>query len=163
MHAALFSRPLEVTMLTRRIAVGATALTLALPALAAASPIHDPAPGQPAPVAYGGASVAKTGVVYGDTQYNQQNTKDLGGPTRVDTGVPARVDRIGSLTPAQLAAAYGTDQPVGTPIPANTTVASSNDGTDGWEIAALGGAALLAACGLGGAYIVRARRRTVEA
>ena len=74
-----------------------------------------------------------------------------------------RVDRIGAMTSAQLAAAYGTTQPTGKPIPATTTVASSNDGTDGWEIAALGGAALLAACGLGGAYMVRARRRTVEA
>jgi hypothetical protein len=158
MHAALFSRPREVTMLTRRIAVGATALTLALPALAAASPIHDPAPAQRAPVAYGGPSVASGGVTYGDTQYNQQNTNDLG------TSKPkSYADRVGSLTAEQLAAAYGTTKPVGTPIPATTTVASRNDGTDGWEIAALGGAALLAACGLGGAFVVRARRRTVEA
>jgi hypothetical protein len=160
MHAALLTTS-EVTMLTRRIAVSACALSLAVPALAGASPIHDPATGQRAPVAYGGAFVAKTGgVVYGDTQYNQQNTQDLGGPTRADLGVPARVDRIGSLTSAQLAAAYGTTQPAGKPIPATTTVASHNDGTDGWEIAALGGAALLAAAGLGGAYVVRARRRT---
>jgi hypothetical protein len=148
MHAALFSRPQEVTMLTRRIALGATALSLAVPALAGASPINDPATAQHAPV------------TYGDTHYNQQNARDLGAPTRVDTGVPARVDRIAAMTYAQIAAAYGTTQPVGTPIAAHTTVASSNDGTDGWEIAAIGGAALLAAAGLGGAYGVRARRRT---
>jgi hypothetical protein len=140
-------------MLTRRIAVSACALTLAVPALAVASPIHDPSTAQPTPVAYGGASVAKSGgVAYGDTKYDLQNTQDL--------GVPARVDRIGSLTPAQLAAAYGTTQPAANPVPATTTAASDNNGTDGWEIAALGGAALLAACGLGGAFIVRARRRT---
>jgi hypothetical protein len=135
-------------MLTRRIALGATALSLAVPALAGASPIHDPATAQRGPV------------TYGDTQYNQQNARDLGAPTRADLGVPARVDRIAAMTPAQLAAAYGTTPPAGKPIPAHTTVASSNDGTDGWEIAAIGGAALLAAAGLGGAYVVRARRRT---
>ncbi|HEY7621547.1 MAG TPA: hypothetical protein VH834_17340 [Solirubrobacteraceae bacterium] len=132
-------------MLTRRIAVGATALTLALPALAGASPIHDPSTAQRAPVAYGGPAVAG-----GDTKSDLPNTQNL--------GVPARVDRIGSLTAAQLAAAYGTTQPVDKPVPAVT--ASNNDGTDGWELAALGGAALLAACGLGGTLLVRARRRT---
>ena len=120
-------------MLTRRIAVSACALTLAVPALAGASPIHDPAAAQRTPVAYGGPSVAKS---------------------------QSYADRVGSLTPKQLAAAYGTTKPVGTPVPATTTAASDNNGTDGWEIAALGGAALLAACGLGGAFIVRARRRT---
>ncbi len=135
-------------MLTRRIAASACALTLALPALAVASPIHDPSTAQRTPVAYGGASVAKTGAVaHGDTKYDLQNTKSY-------------ADRVGSLTPEQLAAAYGTTQPVAKPLPATTTAASDNDGTDGWEIAALGGAALLAACGLGGAFIVRARRRT---
>jgi hypothetical protein len=141
-------------MLTRRIAVGATALTLALPALAAASPIHDPTPAQPAPVAYGVPSVAQSGgVTYGSTQYDLQNQKDLGASQ-------SYADRVGSLTPEQLAAAYGTTQPVGKPIPATTTTASDNDGVDGWEIGALGGAALLAACGLGGAFVVRARRRS---
>jgi hypothetical protein len=122
-------------MLTRRIAASACALTLGLPALAVASPIHEPVTAQRTPVAYGGPSVANSGGV-------------------------TYADRVGSLTPEQLAAAYGTTKPVGTPIPATTTAASDNNGTDGWEIAALGGAALLAACGLGGAFIVRARRRT---
>jgi hypothetical protein len=157
MHAALLSRPQEVTMLTRRIVAGASALALALPAVAAASPIHDPAAAQRVPVAYGGALVAKSGgVTYGDAKYDLQNRRDLGAPKSPQS----YADRVGSLSYEQLAAAYGTTKPDVKPIPASTTVASDNDGTDGWQIAALGEAGLLLALGVGGTFLVRARRRT---
>ena len=50
------------------------------------------------------------------------------------------VDRVGSLTPAQLAAAYGTTKPTD----ARSAPTASNDNTtNGWQIAALGEAAVL--------------------
>jgi hypothetical protein len=47
MHSAPLSRSQEVTMLTRRIAVPACALCLAVPGVAGAQPIHDPPPVTP--------------------------------------------------------------------------------------------------------------------
>jgi hypothetical protein len=163
MHAALLSRPEEVTMI-RRIAASACALALLVPAAASARPGFDP------PVAFGGTSVAKTGgVTYGDTKYDLQNQQDL------KAAKPSYADRVGSLSAEQLAAAYGTTKP-GTPtqfaygasapdakfVPATTApvaTASAGDDTDGWQIAALAEAGLLAALGFGTAVIVRARRR----
>jgi hypothetical protein len=160
MQAALLSRPVEVIMLTRRIATGACALALVVPALAGAQPIHDQ------------SSAPQTPVVYGDTKYDLQNQQDQ------KSAKPSYADRVGSLSAEQLAAAYGTAKPT-TPAEQFTTAygasapnarfvpttaaayggASDGDSTDGWQIAALGEAGLLAAFGLGSVALVRARRR----
>jgi hypothetical protein len=137
MHAALLSRPQEVTMLTRRIAVSACALALVLPAAAGAQPIHDQ------------SSPAKGTVAYGDTKYDLQNQQDQ------NTAKPSYVDRIGSLTAAQMAAAYGTTNP---PAAAKTPAVSADDSNDGWQIAALAEAAFLAALALGAAALVARRQ-----
>ena len=154
-------------MLTRRIAASACALALVVPAAASARPADDQ------PVAFGGSSVAKTGgVTYGDTKYDLHNQQDL------KAAKPAYADRVGSLSAEQLAAAYGTTKPTApaqqfataygaaTPnarfVPATAASvgsASDGDGTDGWQIAALSEAGLLAAFALGSAVVVRARRR----
>ena len=137
-------------MITRRIIACACALALAVPAVASARP------GFEAPV------TDTSHVVYGDTKYDLQNTQDLApkgvtGDTKGDVK-PAYVDRVGSLTAAQLAAAYGTTLPKATPV-ASPSVSSSDDGTDGWRIAAVAEAGLLAAFVLGAATFV-GRMRT---
>jgi hypothetical protein len=138
MQAASLSRPEEVTMLTRRIVACACALALAVPAAAGARAGFDPPP-------------STQHVVYGDTKYDLQNTQDLApkGDTKNDLE-PSYVDRVGSLSPAQLAAAYGTTQPKGTPV----ATASSDDGVNGWRIAAVAEAGLLASIALAGAALV---------
>jgi hypothetical protein len=169
MQSASLSRPEEVTMLTRRIVACACALALAVPAAAAARPGFD------APVQ------KQDPVAYGDTKYDLQNTQDLApkGDTKNDIK-PSYADRVGSLSPAQLAAAYGTTQPKGTPIasaPAVTThrvivpagkgvggrivplhhnpsAGSSDNDVNGWQIAAVAEAGLLAALLLGSAALV---------
>jgi hypothetical protein len=122
-------------------------------------------------------------VVYGDTKYDLQNQSDQKSPTGVSaydqaisgdtkgnlpraiapapSGTPSApvtsVDRVGSLTPAQLTAGYGKTKPIATPASAP---AASNDDTDnGWQIAALGEAAVLAALALG-AVALAARRQS---
>jgi hypothetical protein len=64
--------------------------------------------------------------------------------------------QISALSDAQLAAAYGTAIPTWIPTPANTT-AASDDGTNGWEIAAIVEAGLIAAIALGSAAFIRRR------
>jgi hypothetical protein len=132
-------------VITRRIIACACALALAVPAVASARP------GFEAPVP------ATSHVVSGDTKYDLQNTQDLApkgvtGDTKSDVK-PAHLDRVGSLTAAQLAAAYGTTHPKTTPV-ASPSVNSSDDGTDGWRIAAVAEAGLLAAFILGAATFV---------
>jgi hypothetical protein len=140
MQAASLSRPEEVTMLTRRIVACACALALAVPAAAAARPGFDPPP-------------STQHVVYGDTKYDLQNTQDLApkGDTKNDIK-PAYVDRVGSLSAAQLTAAYGTTHEP-TPVAVSSTD-SSDDGVNGWRIAAVAEAGLLAAIALAGAALV---------
>jgi hypothetical protein len=159
--------------MSRRIIPVLCALAVAVvPATALAQPAQDPSP-----------AVTRGGVVYGDTKYDLQNQQDQQSATSVsayeqaisrDTkgnlpraiapaGTPADkpstpvsgVDRVGSLTPAQLAAAYGTTKPTGTPVAAP---ASDNDTSDGWQIAALAEAAFLAALALGAAALVARRQ-----
>lgn len=157
-------------MLSRRIAASACALCLAVPAVAGAQPTHDPASAQRGPVAYG------------DTKYDLQNGHDLAGDTKGDLSVaqqyeqaiagdtkgnlprsiapapdakPAYVDRVGSLTPAQLAAAYGTTQPA---APPHASVVASDHGANGWRIAAVIEAALLAAFAIAAAVLLSGRR-----
>jgi hypothetical protein len=169
MHAALLSRPQEVIMLIRRIAVSACALALVVPAAAMARPAVDP------PVGYGGAGFAPPvgntgGVAYGDTKYDLQNQKDQ------KAAKPAYADRVGSLSTEQLAAAYGTTKPTAPAdqfsnaygatapnarfVPATAASAdAASDGDSGWQIAALSEAGLLAAFGLGSVALLRGRRR----
>jgi hypothetical protein len=132
----------EVTMITRRIVACACALALAVPAVASARP------GFEAPV-----PDTTSHVVYGDTKYDLQNQQDLApkGDTKNDVQ-PSYADRVGSLTAAQLAAAYGTThQP--TPV-ASSSAKSTDDDTNGWRIAAVVEAGLLAALALGAATFV---------
>jgi hypothetical protein len=152
-------------MLTRRITACACALALAVPAVASARPGFD------APVAYGGAPVAHSGgVVYGDTKYDtwppqaavqeHRDKQDLAakGDTKNDV-TSSYADKVGSLSAEQLAAAYGTTKPTGTPV-ASPSVGSPEDGTNGWRIAAVAEAGLLAAIALGSALlVVRTRPR----
>jgi hypothetical protein len=65
-------------------------------------------------------------------------------------------DKVSALSDAQLAAAYGTAIPTWIPTPANTT-AASDDGTNGWRIAAIAEAGLIAAIALGSAAFIRRR------
>ncbi len=153
-------------MLIRRIAASACALALVVPAAAVARPADDQ------PVAFGGPSVAKTGgVSYGDTKYDLQNQQAQ------KTAKPSYADRVASLSTEQLAAAYGTAKPTTpaeqfstaygatapnarfVPAAAASVTASHGDDTDGWQIAALAEAGLLAALALGSVALVRARRR----
>ena len=143
-------------MLARRLIACTCALALTVPAAAAAVPAQDP------PAAYGGPTVA------GDTKSDLQNKQDLGAPglkgdTKADVAPPAgnSVEAIASLGDEQLAAAYGTTKidakPVATP---RAAVASTDDGTDGWRVAAVAEAGLLAAIALGATALVgRARPR----
>jgi hypothetical protein len=157
--------------MSRRIIPVLCALAVAIvPATALAQPAQDPSP-----------VVTRGGVVYGDTKYDLQNQQDQQSPTGsayeqaisgdtkgnlpraiapAPTGTSSApvtdVDRVGSLTPAQLAAAYGTTKPSTTPVSAPT--ASNDDSTNGWQIAALGEAAVLAAFALGGAALVARRQ-----
>jgi hypothetical protein len=143
MQAASLSRPEEVNMFTRRIMACACALALAVPAAAGARAGFDP-------------PIKTQHVAYGDTKYDLQNQRDLGSPavkgdTKNDVK-PAYVDRVGSLTAAQLTAAYGTTHEP-TPV-ASSSTKSTDDGTDGWQIAAVAEAGLLAAFALGAATFV---------
>jgi hypothetical protein len=168
MQTAALLRPQEVTVMFRRIfsIAAVCGLLLALPALAGARPAQDPVVPSSTPAYH---------VSYGDTKYDLQNQQDLNGGAAAD-----RVDRIGSLTPQQLAAAYGAREPKATtanvyvppadptkvygvtkaPAAANTPAPASSDSDDGWQIAAISEAGLLAllACG-SAALVVRARRR----
>jgi len=142
-------------MLTRRIALAACALCLAGAGVAGAQPIHDQPPGHT--VARGAWLDKETpGDAYSqlrraqalDDEGRQQGTSENAGTT-------GQVDRIRSLTAEQLAAAYGTTKPAAT----HASIAKADDGTNGWRIAAVSQAALLAALALAAALIVRARRR----
>ena len=156
--------------MSRRVIPGLCALALAVPATALAQPAHDPP-----------AQVTRGGVVYGDTKYDLQNQQDqkspagtayeqaISGDTKgnlpravapapndTSSAPVADVDRVGSLTPAQLAAAYGTTKPTVTPVSAPT--ANTDDSTNGWQIAALAEAAVLAAFALGAAAFLASRQ-----
>jgi hypothetical protein len=158
--------------MSRRLIPVLCALAVAVvPTAALAQPAQDPSP-----------AATHGGVVYGDTKYDLQNQSDQKSPTGVSayeqaisgdtkgnlpraiapTGTPAApstpvsdADRVGSLTPAQLAAAYGTTKPTGTPLAAPT---ASHNTSDGWQIAALGEAAVLLAFALGAVALVARRQ-----
>jgi hypothetical protein len=155
-------------MYRRIIPVVCVVAVAIVPATALAQPAQDPSP-----------VVTRGGVVYGDSNYDLQNQRDQGGtsayaqaisgdtrgnlpraiaPAPADTpSTPVTdVGAVSSLTPTQLAAAYGTAKPTVTPI--STPTASDDDTNNGWQIAALGEAALLAAFALGGAALVARRQ-----
>jgi hypothetical protein len=155
----------------RRIARRLRPLTLgvaacaALAAPAAAEPGADYPPAQDPPAAYSGPTVA--GDTKSDLNVSQGPLAAYGGPTVAgDTKSDLKIsqsyaDKVGSLRPKELAAAYGTTKidakPVATP---GAAVASSDDGTNGWRIAAVAEAGLLAAIALGTAALIgRARPR----
>jgi hypothetical protein len=151
--------------MSRRIIPILCALVVAVvPATALAQPIQDPSP-----------AAKQTGVVYGDTKYDLQNTQDqtvanydaaISGDTKGNLPraiAPAGtkpenrvsdIDRVGSLTPAQLAAAYGTTKPANGPV---QTAAPDND-TSGWQLAAWVEAAVIAALAIGAAVFFVGRQ-----
>jgi hypothetical protein len=146
MQAASLSRPEEVTMLIRRILACACALALAVPAVASARPGFDP----PATTQH---------VAYGDTKYDLQNQQDLGAPaskgdTKNDIAPPAPERRI--MVPAGKSGG----EVIGVVAQRHTTPAagSTDDGTNGWRIAAVAEAGLLAALALGSAMVVARMR-----
>jgi hypothetical protein len=139
MQAASLSRPEEVTMFTRRIVACACALALAVPAAAAARPGFDPPPS------------TQQHVVYGDTKYDLQNTQELGpkGDTKDDLA-PAIAKRH-VVVPAGKAGGRIV-------VLHHASASGSSSDIDGWRLAALLEAGLLASIAVGGAALVgRAR------
>jgi hypothetical protein len=142
-------------MFVRRIAAGACALSLIIPAAAVAVPIYDPVAPKEQPAV----------VAYGDTKYDLQNQQDLSAPigdTKSDLkpatpSAQTDVDRVGSLSAEQLAAAYGTTKPA---APAAPSFASHDDNTNGWQIAAWAEAAVLAALAVGSVVLISGRTRS---
>jgi hypothetical protein len=178
--------------MSRRIIPVLCALAVAVvPATALAQPIQDP------------STVTGGGVVYGDTKYDLQNQTNHNAPSggtayeqaisgdtkgnlpRAIAPAPDKpsnrvtdVNRVGSLSAQQLAAAYGTTKPTGPPeqfataygatapnarfVPAAAASDSAtSDGAstdDGWQIAALAEAAVLAAFALGAAVFFAGRQ-----
>ena len=119
-----------------------------VPATALAQPAQDPSP-----------AASQGGVVYGDTKYDLQNQADQKSPT----GASAYEQAISGDTKGNLPRAIA---PPGTPAETPATPAkpvssptASNDGdTNGWQIAALAEAAVLAAFALGAAALVARRQ-----
>ena len=139
-------------------APGLAACALAT-ATAGAVPAQDP------PAAYGPATVAddtKSDLNVSRGPLAAYGDPTVTGHTKSDLKVSqSYADRVGSLPPEELAAAYGTSKidadPVTTP---RAVVVSTDDGTNGWRIAAVAEAGLLAAIALGAAALVgRARPR----
>jgi hypothetical protein len=155
----------------RRIAAGACALALAIPAAASAMP-----PPNDAPAAYGGPTVA------GDTKSDLHTAQGVAAPARASKSLddmsyaqlaaaygvnntPARGTAsldVASMTDKQLAAAYGVNnKPEGAPVHAGV-VSATDDGTDGWRIAAVVEAGLLAALAVGAAVLLTGRQRRLR-
>jgi hypothetical protein len=135
--------------MSRRIIPVLCALAVAVvPATALAQPAQDPSP-----------VVTHGGVVYGDTKYDLQNQQDQKSPT----GTSAYEQAIAGDTKGNLPRAIAPPgTPAETPAQPTTRVATptaSDDTTNGWQIAALVEAGLLAAFALG-AVALLARRQT---
>ena len=140
-------------MLTRRIVASACALCLAIPTFAAAKPIHHHA-----------VAVVATGDTKNDLHVDA-NQQAIVGDTKSDLQVDANQQAIVGDTKSDLPRAV-THAPPGTkPVilprggTVNRTVADDGS-TDGWQIAALVQAALLAACALGAAVVMSGRMRS---
>jgi hypothetical protein len=128
----------------RRLIPVLCALAVAVvPAAALAQPAQDPSP-----------AATHGAVVYGDTKYDLQNQSDQKAPT----GVSAYEQAISGDTKGNLPRAIA---PTGTPAQPTTRVSTptaSDDTTNGWQIAALGEAAVLLAFALGGVALVARRQ-----
>jgi hypothetical protein len=180
MHAVLLSRPQEVIM-SHRIAAGACALALLVPAAASAMP-----PPNDMPASYGGPTMV------GDTKSDLHTTQAVTAPargtesldamtyeqlaaaygvnntpsaTRAYASAPALGTEsldAGSMTDKQLAAAYGINNKPEA-APAHAAVASaSDDATNGWRIAAVVEAGVLAAFAVGAAVLLTGRQRRLR-
>src|SRR5262245_42957335 len=175
MHAVLLSRPQEVTM-SRRIVAGACALALLVPAAATAMP-----PPNDMPASYGGPAMAgdtksdlHVAPARGSESIDQMPYAQLAAAYGINNkpsatpayaSAPARGTEsldAGTMTDAQLAAAYGiNNKPVAAPAHA-TVVSATDDGTDGWRIAAVVEAGLLAALAVGAAVLLTGRQRRLH-
>ncbi|HEX6745411.1 MAG TPA: hypothetical protein VF087_14385 [Solirubrobacteraceae bacterium] len=137
----------------RRIIPVLCALAVAVvPATALAQPAQDPSP-----------AATHGGVVYGDTKYDLQNQSDLKSPSgssSYDKAISG--DTKGNLPRAIAPPGTPAETPAATPAkpttPVSTPTASNDDTTNGWRIAALGEAAVLAAFALGGFALVARRQ-----
>ena len=133
-------------MITRRIVACACALALAVPAVASARPGFD------APVP------ATSHVAYGDTKYDLQNAQDLGSPTlKGDTknDVAPVISKRHVAVPAGKSA--GALVALNQQHHAPAAASSSND-VDGWRLAALLEAGVLAAVAFAAAAAVTRTR-----
>jgi hypothetical protein len=172
-------------MFTRRIIAGVCALALTVPAVASARPADDPVAyggpsvaqshvgggdtkydlqntqdlaGTPTAAQVAAARAAERQYMGGaaiPVQTGGLTAEGKQGDTKNDV-TPTYADRVGSLSPAQLAAAYGTTTPKATPV-ASPAVGSTDDNTDGWRLAAVIEAGLIAALAVGGAAFVARR------
>jgi hypothetical protein len=134
--------------MSRRIIPVLCALALAVPATAVAQPAHDP------PATQSGT------VAYGDTKYDLQNQRDQSAPaggTAYEQAISG--DTKGDL-PRAIAPAPATPPTTKPAAPASAPTASHDDTTNGWQIAALAQAALIAACALGAAVVMSGRMRS---
>jgi len=132
----------------RRLIPVLCALAVAVvPTAALAQPAQDPSP-----------AATHGGVVYGDTKYDLQNQSDQKSPTGVSTYEQAiSGDTKGNLPRAIAPAGTPAETPAKPTTPVSTPTAS-DDTTNGWQIAALGEAAVLAAVALGGVALVARRQ-----
>jgi hypothetical protein len=171
--------------MSRRIIPVLCALAVAVvPATALAQPAHDPSPViTRGGVVYGDTKYdlqnqqdqkAPTGVtayeqaISGDTKGQLpraiapvpgQTGKPIPGvtgmPVPAETGAPVTdLDRVGSLSAAQLAAAYGTTKPKASPV----ATTAPDDSTNGWQLAAVIEAGLLAAFAIAAAVFFAGRQ-----
>jgi hypothetical protein len=134
--------------MSRRLIPVLCALAVAVvPAPALAQPAQDPSP-----------AATHGGVAYGDTKYDLQNQSDQKSPT----GVSAYEQAISGDTKGNLPRAIApTGTPAATPVQPTSRVSTptaSDDTTNGWQIAALGEAAVLLAFALGGVALVARRQ-----
>jgi hypothetical protein len=133
-------------MYRRLIPVLCALAVVVVPATALAQPAQDPSP-----------APTHGGVVYGDTKYDLQNQSDQRSPT----GVSAYDQAISGDTKGNLPRAIApTGTPAATPAQPTTRVSTptASDTTNGWQIAALGEAAVLVALALGAAALVARRQ-----
>jgi hypothetical protein len=158
-------------MLTRRIAVGACALCLAIPAAAGASEGTNPPNGKHAE---GTPSTIKAKGPYGIRPTGPPSTVQAKGPYGVPpTGPRSTVTVKGpyGTAPTDARSAVTAKGPYGIPATGPPSTVKDNgpvsgtplrDDTEGWRTAAISEAALLAALLLGLALVLPARRRAAH-
>jgi hypothetical protein len=152
---------LEVIMLTRRIAVSVCTLCLAIPAAAGASPAANaPRANGPYGIAPAGPrSTVKAKGPYGIAPAGPRSTVKAKGPYGIPPAGPRST--VKAKGPFGVPPATGSQNTTAGPV--HGSAASPRDGINGWGIAAISGAALLAVVVLGCALLLlparhRARR-----